>query len=236
MAVKIDVGDDNPAADPCCVAGKVVCGIPASLFGMDFLSAGQCAIGNGDSFVPHASVARNGSTSNADWRICDFYDTAGGRRCGSTSGTGGSNASAGMVHIKWRENTKMKLAAIHHVAIIVSDYKKARDFYVNKLGFAVVRENFRKERNDWKLDLRVGDGVNAIELEIFAEPNPPKRVNRPEACGLRHLAFRVEDVEAVVAELAQIGIECEPIRLDSYTKKKMTFFFDPDGLPLELHE
>ena len=137
-----------------------------------------------------------------------------------------------MVHIKWRENTKMKLAAIHHVAIIVSDYEKARDFYVNKLGFAVVRENFRKERNDWKLDLRVGDGADAIELEIFAEPNPPKRVNRPEACGLRHLAFRVEDVEAAVAELAQMGIECEPIRLDSYTKKKMTFFFDPDGLPL----
>ena len=130
----------------------------------------------------------------------------------------------------------MKLAAIHHVAIIVSDYEKSKDFYVNKLGFAVVRENFRKERNDWKLDLRVGDGVNAIELEIFAEPTPPKRVNRPEACGLRHLAFRVENVEATVEELAQMGIECEPIRLDSYTKKKMTFFFDPDGLPLELHE
>lgn len=97
-------------------------------------------------------------------------------------------------------------------------------------------ENFRKERNDWKLDLSVGDGADAIELEIFAEPNPPKRVNRPEACGLRHLAFRVDDVEATVAELAQMGIECEPIRLDSYTKKKMTFFFDPDGLPLELHE
>ena len=127
----------------------------------------------------------------------------------------------------------MKLAAIHHVAIIVSDYEKSKDFYVNKLGFAVVRENFRKER---KLDLCVGDGADAIELEIFAEPNPPKRVNRPEACGLRHLAFRVENVEATVEELAQMGIECEPIRLDSYTKKKMTFFFDPDGLPLELHE
>ena len=75
----------------------------------------------------------------------------------------------------------MKLAAIHHVAIIVSDYEKSKDFYVNKLGFAVVRENFRKERNDWKLDLCVGDGADAIELEIFAEPNPPKRVNRPEA-------------------------------------------------------
>ena len=97
-------------------------------------------------------------------------------------------------------------------------------------------QNFRKERNDWKLDLCVGDGADAIELEIFAEPNPPKRVNRPEACGLRHLAFRVENVEATVEELAQMGIECEPIRLDSYTKKKMTFFFDPDGLPLELHE
>lgn len=105
-----------------------------------------------------------------------------------------------------------------------------------KLGFAIVRENFRKERNDWKLDLRVGEGADAIELEIFAEPNPPKRVNRPEACGLRHLAFRVEDVEATVAELEQMGIGCEPIRLDSYTQKKMTFFFDPDGLPLELHE
>lgn len=100
MAVKIDVGDDNPAAAPCGVAGEVVCGIFASLFCVVFLSAGQCAIGNGDSFVPHASVARNGSTSNADRRICDFYDTAGGRRRGSTSGTGGSNASAGMVHIR----------------------------------------------------------------------------------------------------------------------------------------
>ena len=82
MAVKIDTGDDNPAVDPCCVAGEVVCGIFASLFCVVFLSAGQCAIGNGDPFVPHASVARNGSTSNADRRICDFYDTAGGRRSG----------------------------------------------------------------------------------------------------------------------------------------------------------
>ena len=106
----------------------------------------------------------------------------------------------------------------------------------HKLGFEIVRENFREERNDWKLDLRVGEGADAIELEIFAEPNPPKRVNRPEACGLRHLAFRVDDVEATVAELEQMGIGCEPIRFDSYTQKKMTFFFDPDGLPLELHE
>lgn len=236
MAVKIGAGDDNSAADSCCVVGEMVCGISAALFGMGFLSAGQCAISNGGASAFDAAVAGDGSTSNADWRICDFYDTAGGRRRGRAFGTGGSNASAGMVHIKWGGVQIVKLAAIHHVAIIVSDYEKARDFYVNKLGFAVVRENFRKERNDWKLDLRVGDGADAIELEIFAELNPPKRVNRPEACGLRHLAFRVEDVEATVVELAQMGIECEPIRLDSYTKKKMTFFFDPDGLPLELHE
>lgn len=130
----------------------------------------------------------------------------------------------------------MKLNAIHHIAIIVSDYAAAKDFYVNKLGFEVIRENYREQRKDWKLDLKVGNGAEAIELEIFGELNPPKRVNRPEACGLRHLAFRVEDIEAAVAELEQIGIVCEPIRYDEYTNKRMTFFFDPDGLPLELHE
>ncbi len=130
----------------------------------------------------------------------------------------------------------MKLSAIHHVAIIVSDYEAAKDFYVNKLGFEVIRENYRENRGDWKIDLQVGDGHDAIELEIFVEPNPPERVSRPEACGLRHLSFRVDDVEAAVMELQQLGIECEPIRTDEYTNKKMTFFFDPDGLPLELHE
>ena len=130
----------------------------------------------------------------------------------------------------------MKLSAIHHVAIIVSDYEAAKDFYVNKLGFEVIRENYRADRDDWKIDLRVGDASDAIELEIFVEPNPPKRVSRPEACGLRHLSFRVEDVEAVVEELQELGIECEPVRMDAYKNKKMTFFFDPDGLPLELHE
>lgn len=100
MAVKIGAGDDNPAADSCCVAGKMVCGISASLFGMVFLSAGQCAIGNGDAFVPAAAITGDGSTSNADWWIRDFYDTAGGRQRDRASGTGGSNASAGMVHIK----------------------------------------------------------------------------------------------------------------------------------------
>ena len=102
-----------------------------------------------------------------------------------------------------------------------------------KLGFSVIRENYRPERKDWKLDLRVNE---LTELEIFAEENPPKRLNRPEACGLRHLAFCVDSVEQTVNELAEVGIECEPIRMDDYTGKKMTFFHDPDGLPLELHE
>ena len=127
----------------------------------------------------------------------------------------------------------MKLNSVHHIAIIVSDIEKAREFYIKKLGFEAIRENYRKERDDWKLDLRVDEHT---ELEIFAEKNPPKRVNRPEACGLRHLAFRVENVEETVKELDEIGIECEPIRTDTYTGEKMTFFFDPDGLPLEIHE
>lgn len=127
----------------------------------------------------------------------------------------------------------MTLSKIHYIAIIVSNYETAKDFYVNKLNFPIIRENYRPERNDWKLDLRVNEYT---ELEIFAEPDPPKRVNRPEACGLRHLAFCVESVEQTVKELAEVGIDCEPIRVDAYTGKKMTFFQDPDGLPLELHE
>ena len=127
----------------------------------------------------------------------------------------------------------MTLSKIRHIAIIVSNYETAKDFYVNKLNFPIIRENYRPERNDWKLDLRVNEYT---ESEIFAEPDPPKRVNRPEACGLRHLAFCVESVEQTVKELAEVGIDCEPIRVDAYTGKKMTFFQDPDGLPLELHE
>lgn len=130
----------------------------------------------------------------------------------------------------------MKLNAIHHVAIIVSDFQAAKDFYVNKLGFEIIRENYREQKKDWKLDLKIGDGPSAVELEIFAKSDPPKRVNWPEACGLRHLAFHVEDIETVVAELEKRGITCEPIRYDEYTHKKTTFFPDPDGLPLELHE
>lgn len=126
----------------------------------------------------------------------------------------------------------MTLDHIHHVAIIVSDYEKAKDFYVNQLELKVIRENYRAERDDWKLDLRLGD----CELEIFGVKNPPARVNRTEACGLRHLAFAVADMEEAVAWLHGKGIETEPVRTDDFTGKKMTFFFDPDGLPLELHE
>lgn len=128
---------------------------------------------------------------------------------------------------------KMNLSKIHHIAIIVSNYESAKDFYVNKLGFSIIRENYRQERKDWKMDLRVNEH---IELEIFVEENPPKRVNHPEASGLRHLAFCVESVEQTLEELEKLGIECEPVRLDDYTGKKMTFFHNPDGLPLEIHE
>ncbi len=121
---------------------------------------------------------------------------------------------------------------MHHIAIIVSDYQRSREFYVEKLEFPVIRENYRPERGDWKLDLQFGDS----ELEIFGIPSAPQRPNYPEAQGLRHLAFHVEDVDAAVAALAGKGIECEPIRLDPFTNKRMTFLHDPDGLPLELHE
>ena len=121
---------------------------------------------------------------------------------------------------------------MHHVAIIVSDYEKAKEFYVEKLGFPILRENFREDRGDWKLDLRFGDS----ELEIFAIPNAPARPSAPEAQGLRHLAFRVDDIQAAVLQLKALGIECEPIRWDTYSQRQFTFFHDPDGLPLELHE
>ena len=126
----------------------------------------------------------------------------------------------------------MKLDQIHHVAIIASDYEKSRAFYVDKLGFEVIREAYRPERNDHILNLRAGD----MELEVFGMPNPPKRVSNPEACGLRHLAFRVADMDEAVAWLNSLGIETEPVRWDPYTNKRMTFFRDPDDLPLELHE
>lgn len=122
---------------------------------------------------------------------------------------------------------------IHHIAIICSDKDAALDFYVRKLGFPVIRQNYRQERDDWKIDLKINEGT---ELELFIMKNRPKRVTNPEAYGLRHLAFTVDSVADKVSELEKLGIPCEPIRTDSYTGKPMTFFFDPDGLPLEIHE
>lgn len=126
----------------------------------------------------------------------------------------------------------MNLQKIHHVAIIASDYQRSREFYVDKLGFEIIRENYRETRNDYKLDLKAG----GCELELFGIAFSPKRPSYPEACGLRHLAFQVEDIEDTVKELESLDIPCEPIRIDEFTGKKMTFFSDPDGLPLELHE
>lgn len=123
--------------------------------------------------------------------------------------------------------------SIHHIAIIASDYNKAKDFYVNKLGLKIKREVERKEREDFIIFL---DGGENIEIELFIEKNPPKRLTRPEARGLRHLAFRVDDIYKSVEELKKRGIETEEIRIDPLKGKHMTFFFDPDGLPLELHE
>lgn len=125
----------------------------------------------------------------------------------------------------------MKLDTMHHIAIIGSNYEKSKKFYVDILGFEVIRENYREKRKDYKIDLRQEN----IEIELFIIPGCPKRLSYPEANGLRHLAFKVESVEETVKELQRLGIETEPIRIDEFTGEQMTFFFDPDGLPLELH-
>ncbi|WHO37899.1 VOC family protein [Sphingobium sp. AP49] len=122
--------------------------------------------------------------------------------------------------------------AIHHIAIIGSDYARSRHFYVDLLGFAVLNEVYRAERDSWKCDLAVG----GAQIELFSFPNPPPRPSRPEACGLRHLAFAVSDLDAEVARLESHGVVCEPVRVDEYTDRRFTFFADPDGLPLELYE
>lgn len=126
----------------------------------------------------------------------------------------------------------MLLNKIHHVAIIGSDYQASKDFYVNLLGFQVIRENYREDRDDYKIDLACGD----MEIELFIIKDAPARANYPEARGLRHLAFAVDDVEETVKWLQSVGIQTEPVRLDTFTGKKMTFFQDLDGLPLEIHE
>ncbi len=121
---------------------------------------------------------------------------------------------------------------IHHVAIIASDYERSKHFYVNILGMEVIRENYRAERQSYKLDLKVGTS----EIELFSFPNSPERPSYPEACGLRHLCFRVEDIEQVVSYLNESGVQTQEIRVDEYTLKRYVFFNDPDGLPLELYE
>ncbi len=125
------------------------------------------------------------------------------------------------------------LDGFHHVAIIASDYARSRDFYTRILGLEVIAENHRSARQSWKLDLRLPDGG---QLELFSFPDPPARPSRPEACGLRHLAFRVSDLDAAIAHLQAEGVDCEPIRVDEYTGRRFSFFADPDDLPLELYE
>lgn len=122
---------------------------------------------------------------------------------------------------------------IHHVAIICTDYQLSKDFYVNTLGLTIVREVYRAERKSYKLDL----AVNAhYQIELFSFEDVPPRPSRPEAAGLRHLAFEVENVAAVAKLLSAKGVVTEAVRTDEYTGKKFTFFADPDGLPLEIYE
>lgn len=123
--------------------------------------------------------------------------------------------------------------AIHHVAIICSDYPTSRAFYQQVLGFEVVAENYRAERDSYKCDLALADGT---QIELFSFPGAPARPSRPEAQGLRHLAFKVTDIDAAIQHLADHQVECEPVRVDPYTQRRFTFFNDPDGLPLELYE
>ena len=127
----------------------------------------------------------------------------------------------------------LKLNKIHHIAIICSDYERSKTFYVDVLGFTVVREIFREERNSYKLDLEVG---GQYQIELFSFPDPAPRPSRPEAAGLRHLAFEVDDIDEAIFHLNELEVVTEPIRIDPTTGKRFTFFTDPDGLPLELYE
>lgn len=122
---------------------------------------------------------------------------------------------------------------LHHIAIICSDYQKSKEFYTEVLGFSILREVYREERDSYKLDLLL-HGHYVIEL--FSFPNPPKRASYPEATGLRHIAFSVDDIEAVKLHLELLNIDVEPIRIDDYTKRLYTFIQDPDGLPIEIYE
>ena len=125
------------------------------------------------------------------------------------------------------------LKSIHHVAIICSDYEAFKKFYTEILGLEIVAEHYRAERQSYKLDLKLGD---QYVVELFSFPNPPRRTSRPEAAGLRHLAFAVSNLDEVVQQLNEKGVTTESLRVDEYTGKRFTFFSDPDGLPLELYE
>jgi glyoxylase I family protein len=127
----------------------------------------------------------------------------------------------------------MRFTRVHHIAIICSDYERSKHFYANILGFRVIHEQYRKERRSYKLDLQVGDHT---QIELFSFEDPPKRPSYPEACGLRHLALEVENIEEAAAYLHMHGIAIEPIRVDPITGKRFTFFCDPDELPIELYE
>ena len=127
----------------------------------------------------------------------------------------------------------LALNKIHHIAIICSDYQKSKHFYTEVLGLEILQEVYREERDSYKLDLAL---QNNYCIELFSFSNPPQRVSRPEASGLRHLAFAVSDIEKEIVKLKQYQINAEPIRVDEYTQRKFTFFEDPDGLPIELYE
>jgi glyoxylase I family protein len=127
----------------------------------------------------------------------------------------------------------MHLNRIHHIAIICSDYARSKHFYTQVLGLSIVREVYRAERQSYKLDLAVG---NAYQIELFSFPDPPARPSGPEARGLRHLAFEVDDLEENIRQLVTYGVATEPVRVDEWTGKRFTFLADPDGLPVELYE
>ena len=122
---------------------------------------------------------------------------------------------------------------IHHVAIICSDYERSKRFYVEVLGLRIIAENFRADRGSYKLDLALDDGK---QIELFSFPDPPLRASYPEARGLRHVAFSVDNIDEAVAALRACNVACEATRIDQATGKRFTFFHDPDGLPLELYE
>ncbi|MBP3950093.1 VOC family protein [Bacillus suaedae] len=127
----------------------------------------------------------------------------------------------------------MKLNKVHHIAIICSNYELSKRFYVTNLGLTIINETYREDRNSYKLDLAVN---GQYQIELFSFPDSPRRLSYPEARGLRHLAFEVDNIEEAVAELHQNQIMPEPIRIDPGTGKRYTFFHDPDDLPIELYE